>query len=453
MHDSVTYEWATKRRTPNTMQQSFKCIGLSTLSFATMYLFLSSIEVNAHTGALNEQECHQGSRHYHCHRSSITRIRSSDLALNGLIKKSAELSPNRSGVELLEMSAPSSEIEVSSRTAVENQEMFFSYESAVPGVVKVLTESGHGTGFRMSVDEKEYIVTNYHVVDGFKQVGVQFHPNIKDWEDPSLSEFRPEIFIGQVARFDETKDLAAISLPADSLLPKSTPLKTLPEELLLEFLRVGIEVHAIGHPFGEDWTYTRGYISQIREKYSWSSELGKHHVADVIQTQTPINPGNSGGPLFSEMGHVVGVTTFGRSEPGAEGINFAVRMDEVIRFLKGGYNRRLKEVPPNLSQNLIGTRDVNKNGVIDYYVWDDNENLVPDVWGADMNEDNFIEEIFFDRNENKIVEVRGELQWDSGRFSSHSGWVMVYEFDDDEDGEFEKMGVDIDLDNKIDMIL
>ena len=128
-------------------------------------------------------------------------------------------------------------------------------------------------------------------------------------------------------------------------------------------------------------------------------------------------------------------------------------MDEVIRFLKGGYNRRSKEVPVNLSQNLIGTRDVNKNGVIDYYVWDDNENLVPDVWGADMNEDNFIEEIFFDRNENKIVEVRGELQWDSGRFSYHKGWGMVFLFDDDEDGEFEKMGVDIDLDNKIDMIL
>ena len=80
-------------------------------------------------------------------------------------------------------------------------------------------------------------------------------------------------------------------------------------------LFVGADVHAIGHPFGEDWTYTRGYVSQLRDQYGWKSDLGKHHVADVIQTQTPINPGNSGGPLFSEIGEVVGVTTFGRPGP------------------------------------------------------------------------------------------------------------------------------------------
>ena len=54
--------------------------------------------------------------------------------------------------------------------------------------------------------------------------------------------------------------------------------------------QVGADVHAIGHPQGQTWTYTKGLISQVRPDYQWGP-----HKADVIQTQTPINPGNSGG--------------------------------------------------------------------------------------------------------------------------------------------------------------
>ena len=61
MHDYMVDEWATKSRASDTMQKSFKWIGLATVSLVTVCLFLSSIEVNAHTGTLNEQECHQGS--------------------------------------------------------------------------------------------------------------------------------------------------------------------------------------------------------------------------------------------------------------------------------------------------------------------------------------------------------------------------------------------------------
>ena len=97
-------------------------------------------------------------------------------------------------------------------------------------------------------------------------------------------------------------------------------------------ISIGSDVHAIGHPRGESWTYTKGVISQFRNDYQWSG--GKEalkHKADVIQTQTPINPGNSGGPLLAESGKMIGVNSFKTGD--SEGLNFAVSIDDVKNFL------------------------------------------------------------------------------------------------------------------------
>ncbi len=75
-------------------------------------------------------------------------------------------------------------------------------------------------------------------------------------------------------------------------------------------VQVGSDVHAIGHPTGEAWTYTRGIVSQIRRDYEWQAEDKVLHKATVIQTQTPINPGNSGGPLLDDNLEIVGINSF-----------------------------------------------------------------------------------------------------------------------------------------------
>ena len=258
---------------------------------------------------------------------------------------------------------------------------------------------------------------------------------------------------GRVLIFDEVKDLAAIrlndQLPAN-MKPRGAQISTFFEETA----KIGNEVHAIGHPFGEDWTYTRGYISQLRKQYGWNSGAAKHHVADVIQTQTPINVGNSGGPLYDILGQVIGVTTFGKADPGAQGMNFAVDVREVISFLSKFETRKSPEITKELALNLIGTKDENKNGISDLYFWDDNQNSIVDAWGFDEDEDNYIEEIYFDRNENKKVELFGYLFHDkNGLMTSKGNWVFVYEHDDNEDGEKDRVSVDTDLDGRIDLTM
>jgi hypothetical protein len=94
-------------------------------------------------------------------------------------------------------------------------------------------------------------------------------------------------------------------------------------------VQVGADVHALGHPREQTWTYTKGLISQIRPDYEWGDATARHK-ADVIQTQTPINPGNSGGPLIDEGGKLIGVNSF--KLPG-EALNFAVSVGEVEKFL------------------------------------------------------------------------------------------------------------------------
>ena len=98
-----------------------------------------------------------------------------------------------------------------------------------------------------------------------------------------------------------------------------------------------MDVHAIGHPSGEAWTYTTGVISQYRQGYEWKAEDDPiKHKADIIQTQTPINPGNSGGPLLSDSSSLIGVNSF---KAGGEGLNFAVSVDEVRKFIARSGNR------------------------------------------------------------------------------------------------------------------
>ena len=199
------------------------------------------------------------------------------------------------------------------------------YRTASRGVVLVVTKESLGSGALITANGQ--ILTNWHVVGNNPQVVVVFKPR-------DGSDLKKELaFSAMVEKIDQLTDLALLRI---LIPPKDVRALRLAEGSAIE---VGQDVHAIGHPEGEVWTYTKGIISQVRDNYEWSTD-GRVHRAKVIQTQTPVNPGNSGGPLLDDKGRVIGINSFRRS---GEGLNYAVAIDTIQEFLKRQGSRSIPQ--------------------------------------------------------------------------------------------------------------
>ena len=99
-------------------------------------------------------------------------------------------------------------------------------------------------------------------------------------------------------------------------------------------LAVGEEVSTIGNPLGElTFSLTHGVVSCLDREINLDGT-----PFNMIQVDTAINPGNSGGPLFNSYGEVVGIITAKTSSTGngsaAEGLGFAIPIDDVLNMLK-----------------------------------------------------------------------------------------------------------------------
>jgi S1-C subfamily serine protease len=198
------------------------------------------------------------------------------------------------------------------------------YKRYSSSVVLIVTRDGLGTG--TLVNARGDILTNFHVVKGAKDVAVIFKP-IVDGQKPN----KADLIRARVIKIDEVTDLALIHI--EKVPPGIEPIVVGNRA----DIAVGDDVHAIGHPTGESWTYTRGVISQIRDGYEWSTGAKEAaHRANVIQTQTPINPGNSGGPLLTDNGKLAGINSF---KSKGEGLNFAIANDEVRLFINSTGDR------------------------------------------------------------------------------------------------------------------
>jgi S1-C subfamily serine protease len=235
-----------------------------------------------------------------------------------------------------------SEVTNATRSAKDEQ----IYRTISPSVVAIQTNGGLGSG--TLIGSAGDVLTNWHVVNGPSPVYVIFKPGIEG-RQPT----REEIKLGQVVRYDEIADLALVKVVE---VPQGRNPVRLGDG---SDISIGADVHAIGHPAGQAWTYTKGVISQYRLGYDWEAkdENIKHH-ADVIQTQTPINPGNSGGPLISDSGILIGVNSF--KAAGGEELNFAVSVDDVKRFLTRRDNRIAKATSAAPSKAACESKPISK---------------------------------------------------------------------------------------------
>jgi S1-C subfamily serine protease len=192
----------------------------------------------------------------------------------------------------------------------EEQNNIAVYKKALPSVVNITStavafdffygavpQQGMGSGF--VIDSEGHILTNFHVVEGARQVEVTTSDKKK--------------YKAQIVGTDPIHDLAVIQIPNTSV-----PQAEIGDS---KSLVVGQKVYAIGNPFGLSGTMTRGIISSIR---SLKGQRG--FIDEAIQTDAAINPGNSGGPLLNARGQVIGINTMiltGGVEQSA-GIGFAI---------------------------------------------------------------------------------------------------------------------------------
>ena len=189
-------------------------------------------------------------------------------------------------------------------------------------VVLIVTKDALGSGTVVAADGS--IVTNARIVHGLTSVGVIFKPL-----ERGAGVREADAVQAKIARIDDVTDLAVIrvaKLPNDVRPVPVGPLAT-----------AGAGVHAIGHPFGEMWTYTQGVVSGVTANYSWASDDGLKHRADVVRMHMPTNPGNSGASFLNDAGELVGVNGFSHMQ--GSDVNFAIAATDARRVLAARADR------------------------------------------------------------------------------------------------------------------
>lgn len=299
------------------------------------------------------------------------------------------------------------------------------YRRAAPAVVLVVSDSGIGSGSLLNAHGD--VLTNWHVVQGYRNVGVVFKPA---QEGRRLT--KTDLRRASVVRVDEVSDLALLRVEA-------VPEGVAPIELgTMADAVVGADVHAIGHPTGEAWTYTMGVISQIRRDYKWTTESNKAHKADVIQTQTPISQGNSGGPLLDADGRLIGVNSF-KSQ--GEALNFAVAVDDVRQFLSAKVGRVAATAPARNEASSAGASCEPKR----LYAGVDSKKQYERV-GIDVDCDGRVDVEFRSPLDTReplyaVADKNGDGKPDIVYFSDDRGpnWVLSY-YDTNFDGNWDLVG-------------
>ena len=177
-------------------------------------------------------------------------------------------------------------------------------------------QSGAGSGVIISDDG--YILTCAHVIEDASNITV----TIGDTD-----------YTATVIGSDTTSDIAVIKIDATGLTPAAVGNS--------DNLVVGEEVIAVGNPLGElGGTVTNGIISALNRSVSIQSG-GAVVDMSLIQTNASVSPGNSGGGLFNMAGELVGIVNAKSADSEAEGLGFAIPINDAIAvaqdLLEKGY--------------------------------------------------------------------------------------------------------------------
>jgi S1-C subfamily serine protease len=208
------------------------------------------------------------------------------------------------------------------------------FRKVSPSVVMVVTanfkddkisDSGLGTG--VIIDSAGYVLTNWHVVHGY-EAGIIFLKPISGTEPDKNNAYGVRLISE-----NEQEDLALLKIvkpPAGLAAVKLGDLSS---------IQVAEDIHIIGHPHGQLWSYSTGVISQVRDNYDWEYSDGSKHEARVLQMQTAINPGNSGGPVLDNNANMLGLVAMSKE---GQNLNYAVAVDVIKDFVSKAMANRTR---------------------------------------------------------------------------------------------------------------
>jgi serine protease Do len=161
---------------------------------------------------------------------------------------------------------------------------------------------GLGSGFIF--DQRGYVLTNNHVVEGADEIKVV------------LTDGRE--FTAEIAGTDPSNDIAVLKL---EIKGATLPIVALGDSSKLQ---VGQTAIAIGTPYDMEFqnSVTVGVVSALGRNLQTESRNAQSVIPGVVQTDASINPGNSGGPLLNTQGQVIGINTAILGS--AQGMGFAI---------------------------------------------------------------------------------------------------------------------------------
>ena len=211
---------------------------------------------------------------------------------------------------------------------------------------------GSGSGV---VVAKEYVMTNYHVVDGASSLEVAVTVEGKE---------EPELLKATVAASDSDLDVAVLYVPGLELEPVALGDS--------DALQVGDLVFNIGNPIGFNGTVTAGIISGLNREISTGTSTDRYGrttkvVNTMIQTDAAINSGNSGGGLFNLNGELVGIPTLkytgSRYSSGAnvESIGMCIPVNDAKSVIEKALKADVAAPDNGKANNASGSSSVNNS--------------------------------------------------------------------------------------------
>ena len=192
-----------------------------------------------------------------------------------------------------------------------------------------------GNGSGVLVDDRGYVLTNYHVIEDANKIAIVVE------DEKNKKEVTAEVFAT-----DPINDLAILQIKDE----KYSPFGEINYSIDWNTVDIGLSVYALGYPLaldvmGEELKVTDGIISA---KSGFDGDIRTYQIS------APIQNGNSGGALFTEDGILTGITSSGLDKSVADNVSYAIKISYAKNLLELIPDWEYKKAPPyNPNQNKV----------------------------------------------------------------------------------------------------